>query len=208
MCNATALFGQARPATKPQGVVLDAAHPVLQVEELVLKGTIPVFGDPSKAGTYILRTKMAPNQFTRPHYNDQDRWVTVLQGTLWIGKGDVFRPEKLLPVRAGGLAYLPANTHYFEVAGESEVVLQVTGNGPVKSVHSEVDAKGQPVAEGGPYPSLTPPRRKNPVDADLLTPDELEQMERDRAAAAAKAAAAKKAAAEKTAASEKGATTK
>jgi hypothetical protein len=197
VCSATALFGQAKPAAKPQpqGALLDASHPLLQVDEFPLNGTATVFGDPSKPGAYILRTKMAANQFTRPHFNDQDRWVTVLKGTLWIGKGDVYRPDKLLPVREGGLAYLPANTHYFEVAGDTEVILQITGTGPVKSVHTEVDAKGQAVAEGGPYPNLNPPRRKNPVDADLLTPDELEQME--RAAAAAKAAAAKKAAATK-----------
>jgi hypothetical protein len=32
------------------------------------------------------------------------------------------------------------------------VILQIIGNGPTKSVHAEVDAKGQPVPIGGPYP--------------------------------------------------------
>jgi hypothetical protein len=115
----------------------------------------------------------------------------VLKGTLWLGKGDVFKPETLLPIREGGVVYLPANTHYFEMAGETDVVLQITGNGPVKSVHTEVDAKGQPVPENGPYPVLTAGRRRNmPVDPDLLDPDQVEQME--RAAAARKAAEAAK----------------
>jgi hypothetical protein len=193
ICSVTA-FGQTRVAPKSSGALIDVNRPIMQAEEVVLKGVTPVFGDPSKAGAYILRMKLAPNQATRPRYDDQDRFVTVLKGTLWIGKGDVFNPSKLLPIREDGVAFLPANTHYFQTAGDEEVVLQVTGNGPVKSIHSEVDAKGLPVPEGGPYPNLNPPRRRNPVDADLLTPDELEQME--RAAAAAKAAAAKKAAAE------------
>ena len=70
----------------------------------------------------------------------------------------------------------------------------------MRSVHSEVDLKGQAVAENGPYPRLgPPPKRRGYVDPDLLTPEEIEQMERE--AAAAKAAAAKKgAAAEKPAA--------
>ena len=195
ICSATALFGQTRPApaAKTQGPLIDAARPLMQVEEVALKGTTTVFGDPSKPGAYILRMKLAPNQFARPHYDDQDRFITVLKGTLWIGKGDVFSTEKMLPVREGGVAYLPANTHYFQTPGEGEVVLQITGSGPVKSVHTEVDAKGQPVAEGGPYPSAAPPRRRGYVDPDLLTPDQIEQMEREAAAkaAAAKAAAAK-----------------
>ena len=198
VCSATALLGQTRPAPKIQGALLDATRPLMQVEEVALKGTTTVFGDPSKAGAYILRMKLAPNQMARPHYDDQDRFVTVLKGTLWLGKGDVFNPEKMLPVREGGVAYLPANTHYFQTAGEGEVVLQITGSGPVKSTHTEVDAKGNPVAEGGPYPNLAPPpRRRGPIDPDMLTPEQIEQMERE---AAAKAAAAKKTATEKPAA--------
>jgi hypothetical protein len=197
---ATVLSGQARPAPKApaSGPLIDSARPIMQAEEVTLKGVTPVFGDPSKAGPYIIRTRLTANQFARPHYEDQDRFITVLTGTLWIGKGDVYSPDKMLPVREGGVAYLPANTHYFQVAGDSEVILQITGTGPVKSVHTEVDAKGSPVAENGPYPRLgPPPRQRGYVDPDLLTPEQLEQMERE---AAAKAAAAKKAAGEKPAA--------
>jgi hypothetical protein len=198
---ATVLSGQTRPAPKApaSGPLIDSARPIMQAEEVTLKGVTPIFGDPSKTGPYIIRTRLTANQFARPHYEDQDRFVTVLKGTLWIGKGDLYSPEKMLPIREGGVAYLPANTHYFQVAGDSEVILQITGTGPVKSVHTELDAKGQAVAEGGPYPRLgPPPRQRGYVDPDLLTPEQLEQMERE--AAAAKAAAAKKAAAEKPAA--------
>jgi hypothetical protein len=74
------------------------------------------------------------------------------------------------------------------MAGDTDVVLQITGSGPVKSVHSEVDAKGAPVPENGPYPALTAGKRRNmPTDPDLIDPDQQEQME--RAAAARKAAA-------------------
>jgi hypothetical protein len=196
LCSATVVFGQTRPAAKTSdsGPLIDSARPIMQAEEVPLKGVMSVFGDPSKMGTYIIRTRLTANQQARPHYEDQDRFITVLKGTLWIGKGDVFSPDKLLPIREGGVAYLPANTHYFQVAGDSEVILQISGNGPVKSVHTELDAKGQPVPEGGPYPRLgPPPRQRGYVDPDLLTPEQLEQMERE--AAAAKAAAAKKAAA-------------
>jgi len=190
---AAPLFAQTRPAARSASTALiDASHPFMQAEEIALKGDTIIFGDPSKAGPYVLRRRLTANQTARPHYEDQDRWVTVLKGTLWIGKGDVFSPDKLLPIREGGVAYLPANTHYFQVAGDNEVIVQITGTGPVKSVHTEVDAKGQPVPENGPYPVLTAGRRRNmPVDPDLIDPDQLDQME--RAAAARKEAEAAKA---------------
>ncbi len=197
----TVVFGQqsspakpAAPVAKAAAPLIDANRPIMQVEEVSFTGPTAIFGDRAKIGPYILRQKLNGKQAARPHFDDQDQFITVMKGTLWIGKGDVFTPAKLLPVREGGVIYLPANTHFFQVAGEGDVVVQISGNGPVKSTHTEVDAKGQPVAENGPYPSLTPPPRRRNVDPDLLTPDEIEQME--RAAAAAKAAAAKKAAAE------------
>jgi hypothetical protein len=137
---------------------------------------------------YVFRMRLTASQMARPHYDDQDRWVTVLQGTLWLGKGDVFRPDKLVQLRQGGMAYLPANTHYYEMAGDGDTILQITGNGPVRSVHSEVDEKGQPVPEGGPYPVFAAARRRNmPIDPDLIDPDTQDAL--DRAAAAKKAAA-------------------
>jgi quercetin dioxygenase-like cupin family protein len=191
----TPAFAQSRPAPRPATAVIDATHPIMQVEEVAQTGDTTVFGDASKPGTFVVRKKIAANQTVRPHYDDQDQWVTVLKGTLWLGKGDTFRPDKLLPIREGGVAYLPANTHYFEMSGEADVMLQITGTGPVKSVPTEVDAKGQPVPEGGPYPVFAAGPRKNmPVDPDLLTPEQVEQME--RAAAARKEAAAKQKAAD------------
>ncbi len=187
------LSGQTRPAPRPSasGPLVDGTRNIMQVEEVALKGDTVVFGDASKPGTYILRKKLTANQTTRPGYADQDRWITVLKGTYWVAKGDVFKPDAFLPIREGGLMYLPANTHYFGMAGETDVILQIAGNGPARSVHSEVDAKGVPVPENGPYPVLSAGRRRNtPVDPDLIDPDQLDQME--RAAAAKKAAEAAK----------------
>ena len=45
----------------------------------------------------------------RPRFYDQSRWVTVLEGTWWVGEGEVFKTDKLVPVREGGVMYLPAN---------------------------------------------------------------------------------------------------
>ena len=140
------------PQPKPQsGPLVDSSRLIVPIEQTPA-GNTRVYGDPAQPGMYVSRVALRPNAKNRPHYNDQDQIVTVLKGTWWVGKGEVFRQDKLVAVREGGLMYLPAKLTYYDVAGSGEVILQITGVGPVKSTHAELDAAGKPVAIGGPYP--------------------------------------------------------
>jgi len=140
------------PQKSPSGPIVDDKRLVMQIDQVALGGTTHVFGDPSTGGTYVLRLQLAPNTKIRPRFYDRDRWVTVLKGTWWVGQGEVFNTSKLVPVREGGFMYQPANLRTFDMAADGEVVLQITGSGPVKSTHAEVDANGVAVPAGGPYP--------------------------------------------------------
>ena len=154
---ALAAFAQTPPAPpSSRGPIVDEKHLVMQIDQLPVSGTANVFGDPSKAGTYVQRVQLPPNTKTRPRFYDRDRFVTVLKGTWWVGRGDVFNTATLVPVREGGFMFQPANLRTYDVAGATEVVLQVTGTGPVTSTHAEVDANGVVVAPGGPYPEDAP----------------------------------------------------
>src|SRR5689334_21122868 len=64
--------------------------------------SMPVFGSQSAPGFYVLRNRFGPGMTSRPHYHDQDRWVTVIKGTWWTDEGDVFRPDKMIPIKQGG----------------------------------------------------------------------------------------------------------
>lgn len=139
---------QPNPASGP---LVDSSRLLVQIEQTPA-GTTRVYGDPAQPGMYVSRVHLRPNAKSRPHYNDQDQIVTVLKGTWWVGKGEVFRPDRLVAVREGGLMYLPAKLTYYDVAGSGDVILQITGVGPVRSTHAELDAAGQPVPAGGPYP--------------------------------------------------------
>ena len=77
-------------------------------------------GDPAQPGMFVSRMEIPPNTKTRPHYNDQDQIVTVLKGTWWVGKGEVFRQDPLVAVREGGLMYLPAKLAHSDVAGSGD----------------------------------------------------------------------------------------
>ena len=39
-------------------------------------------GDPAKPGLYIVLTKWSPHHMSRPHFHPNDRFVTVISGTL------------------------------------------------------------------------------------------------------------------------------
>lgn len=140
------------PQPKPQaGPLVDSSRLIVPIEQTPA-GNSRVYGDPAQPGMFVSRIALKPNAKNRPHYNDQDQIVTVLKGTWWVGKGEVFRQDKLVAVREGGLMYLPAKLTYYDVAGSGDVILQITGVGPVSSTHAELDASGKPVPAGGPYP--------------------------------------------------------
>jgi hypothetical protein len=43
----------------------------------------------------------------------------------------------------------PAGYHHYDGATDEETVVQIIGMGPVKTVQTEVDEKGQPVGRRG-----------------------------------------------------------
>jgi hypothetical protein len=44
-------------------------------------------GDPSKPGIYVVMVKWLPGGMSRPHFHPNDRFITVLRGTWWVGTG-------------------------------------------------------------------------------------------------------------------------
>lgn len=89
-----------------------------------------VYGDPSKAGVYVIRVKFLPGTMSMPHYHPEDRLATVIKGTWWTGTGKEFDPDKTEPIRAGGFMLHPSGEAHYDGAKDEEVVLQLAGVGP------------------------------------------------------------------------------
>src|SRR5215471_7353230 len=51
-----------------------------------------LFGDPSKPGPYIVLTKWYTGHMSRPHFHPNDRFITVISGTWWVGTGPKWDP--------------------------------------------------------------------------------------------------------------------
>ena len=96
-----------------------------------------LFGDPSKAGPYVVRIKWLPGNMSRPHFHPHDRFFVVLAGTWWLGTGEKFDPEATVPVPAGSYVIHYGGKVHYDGAKTEEAIIQVWGMGPATSTPAE-----------------------------------------------------------------------
>ena len=95
-----------------------------------LGSSATIVGDASKAGMYAGILKMTSGLRVQPHSHPDNRVVTILAGTFYIGYGDKFDESKLKALPAGSIYTEPANQPHFAWAKDGEVVFFAVGNGP------------------------------------------------------------------------------
>jgi quercetin dioxygenase-like cupin family protein len=87
-------------------------------------------GDPTKPGVpYVFRVKLPDGYKVPPHWHPGDENVTVLQGTLLIGKGEKLEPSRMEELPAGSFGHMPKGMRHFALA-RGETVIQLHGVGP------------------------------------------------------------------------------
>lgn len=86
-------------------------------------------GNPGKAGPYVLRGKLPDGYKVPPHWHPTDENVTVLKGTLMVGKGEEFTQEGSDALPAGSFMRMPKEMRHFAWA-KGETIIQVHGMGP------------------------------------------------------------------------------
>jgi len=90
-----------------------------------------LYGDPTKPGVYVQRTKLAPGFKVMPHWHpDEWRTAVVLSGTLYFGVGEQWDESKLKAYPAGTFYSEPPKTPHYVWAKDGEVIIQTTGMGP------------------------------------------------------------------------------
>ncbi len=95
-------------------------------------------GDPSKPGLYIILVKWAAGHMSRPHFHPNDRFITVISGTWWVGTGAKFDPDTTTPLPAGSYVTHFGKQIHYDGAKEGDAVLQIVGEGPETSTPAEV----------------------------------------------------------------------
>ncbi len=86
-------------------------------------------GDPTKSGQFVIRAKMPDGYRVPPHWHPTDENVTVISGTLMVGKGEKLSKSASEPLPAGSYMRMPKTMRHFAWA-KGETVIQVHGEGP------------------------------------------------------------------------------
>src|SRR5215475_14398860 len=84
-----------------------------------------VEGDPAKPGIYVIQVKFPPWVMSKPHFHPEARYATVLKGTWYTGDGDVFNPDKTVPLKPGSFMLHPKGAHHYDGAKDEEVIIQL-----------------------------------------------------------------------------------
>jgi quercetin dioxygenase-like cupin family protein len=95
-------------------------------------------GDPSKPGLYVVRNKwLKGNHFSKPHFHPNDRFITVIDGTWWVGSGVTFDPDNSTPMPAGTFVTHFGKQVHWDGAKDEDATLLIVGEGPATSTRVE-----------------------------------------------------------------------
>jgi quercetin dioxygenase-like cupin family protein len=115
----------------------DAGTVVILPQEIKYKATgsgaetAVLYGDPTKAGLYVMRLKLPAGAKVLPHIHPEEvRTLTVISGTLYFGFGEKWDESKLKAYPAGTFFSEVPTTPHFVAAKDGDVIFQATGIGP------------------------------------------------------------------------------
>ena len=95
-------------------------------------------GDPTKPGLYIILNKWTAHHMSHPHYHPNDRYITVISGTWWVGTGTKFDPNSTVPLPPGSYVTHIAKQIHYDGAKDGDTILEIVGEGPAPSIDAEV----------------------------------------------------------------------
>src|SRR5688500_12722636 len=92
--------------------------------------TAVVEGDPSKPGYYLTINLFPAGVMSRPHYHPDERYVLVLRGTWHTDEGNVFQPDKSVPLKQGDFMRHPKEGPHYDGARDEDTWVAISGYGP------------------------------------------------------------------------------
>ena len=106
--------------------------------------TVYLYGHPSKPGLFILLSKDVPGYKKAPHYHNKLVFVTLLEGSFYVGYGNRFDKSKAIPIKANNLTVNPPGVVHYEWT-ETGAISQVIGIGPWDTIY--VDDQGKAITK-------------------------------------------------------------
>src|SRR5665213_3539045 len=85
----------------PQAISIKLPNQIPWVEDAGGSSRVTLRGDVTKPGPYIVLLRWHAHHMSHPHFHPNDRYITVLSLTWWVGTGSRFDPDSTVPVPAG-----------------------------------------------------------------------------------------------------------
>jgi len=98
-----------------------------------------LLGDPGKPGLYVVLVKWTAHHMSHPHFHPNDRFITVLSGTWWVGTGSKFDPDTTVPLPAGTFVTHFGKQVHYDGAKDEDAVLEIVGEGPATATPAEAN---------------------------------------------------------------------
>jgi len=95
-------------------------------------------GNPSQPGLYVQLLRRPPNNWSPPHKHNHTRYITVLEGTMWVGTGTDFDKNKTVPLKPGSFLIDYAGQMHYDGSKDDGLTIQIMGINPPKG-----DAEGK-----------------------------------------------------------------
>ena len=89
-----------------------------------------IAGNPTAGGMYAIFAKYRAGGTSAPHTRPDQRVVTVISGTYYLGAGSEFDESKLKPLKPGTTIIVPAKAPHYAAAKDGETIVQEVGIGP------------------------------------------------------------------------------
>jgi hypothetical protein len=96
-----------------------------------------LMGDPEKPGPYIVLVRWHAHHNSRPHFHPNDRYITVLSGTWWVGTGPIYQPDKMVPMPTGSFVTHFGKQIHYDGAKDADCIIEIVGYGPATPTDAE-----------------------------------------------------------------------
>ena len=121
----------------PATLIYKLPNQIHWTEDRMGAKTAVLLGDPSKPGLYIVLVKWTPHHMSHPHWHPNNRYITVISGTWWVGTGTKFDPNRTVPMPAGSFVTHFAKHVHYDGAKDEECELEIVGEGPATATPAE-----------------------------------------------------------------------
>jgi len=96
-----------------------------------------IAGNPKEGPNYTVIVKFSPNTKVPAHFHPDQRVITVISGTYYLGGGEKFDEGALKPYRPGTVIIIPARAPHFSGSKDDGTVVLESGDAATGTTPTE-----------------------------------------------------------------------